>query len=62
MRRVCSCRRSPPAADRIGGAFYIQDAVTCPAAVCGNGVVEPNEECDDGNTADGDACPATCVR
>jgi cysteine-rich repeat protein len=49
-------------ADCIGGAFYIQDAVLCAAPVCGNGVVEPNEECDDGNTADGDACPAGCVR
>lgn len=49
-------------ADCIGGAFYIQDAVLCPAAACGNGVVEPNEDCDDGNTADGDTCPATCAR
>ena len=29
-------------------------------AVCGNGIVELPEDCDDGNTADGDACPATC--
>lgn len=49
-------------ADCLGGAFYIQDAVLCPAAVCGNGIVEPNEDCDDGNTADGDTCPAACVR
>ena len=48
-------------ADCVGGAFYIQDAILCPAAVCGNGVVEPNEDCDDGNAADGDACPASCV-
>ena len=27
---------------------------------CGNGVVELGEDCDDGNTVDGDACPATC--
>ncbi len=29
---------------------------------CGNGVVEPNlgENCDDGNTVDGDACPHNC--
>jgi cysteine-rich repeat protein len=45
----------------VGGAFYIQDAILCPDAVCGNGVVEPNEDCDDGNAADGDACPASCV-
>jgi len=27
---------------------------------CGNGVVEPGEQCDDGNTASGDGCSATC--
>ncbi|UCG68369.1 MAG: DUF4215 domain-containing protein, partial [Thermoplasmata archaeon] len=30
-------------------------------AVCGNGVVESGEECDDGNTASGDGCSATCT-
>lgn len=47
-------------ADCIGAQFYIQDAVLCPGAVCGNGIVEPGERCDDGNTRDGDACSATC--
>jgi cysteine-rich repeat protein len=28
--------------------------------VCGNGIVEAGEECDDGNTDDGDGCSATC--
>jgi cysteine-rich repeat protein len=27
---------------------------------CGNGIVEPNEACDDGNNTDGDGCSATC--
>jgi len=27
---------------------------------CGNGSVDPGEQCDDGNTQDGDACPASC--
>ncbi|HEU4538213.1 MAG TPA: hypothetical protein VFS00_29025, partial [Polyangiaceae bacterium] len=31
-------------------------------AVCGNGEVELGEQCDDGNTADGDDCPSTCRR
>jgi cysteine-rich repeat protein len=48
-------------ADCVGGSFYIQDRVLCAPPVCGNGVIEPNEACDDGNTADGDACPASCV-
>src|SRR5437016_4864562 len=30
-------------------------------AVCGDGVIELGETCDDGNTMDGDNCPATCV-
>jgi cysteine-rich repeat protein len=28
--------------------------------VCGNGVVEPGEQCDDGNTDNGDGCSSTC--
>jgi len=33
-----------------------------PPNVCGNGITEAanNETCDDGNTLDGDACPASC--
>lgn len=27
---------------------------------CGDGIVDPGEQCDDGNTRGGDACPATC--
>jgi len=30
-------------------------------AVCGNGIVEASEECDDGNTAGGDGCSMTCT-
>jgi cysteine-rich repeat protein len=29
-------------------------------AVCGNGKVEPGEDCDDGNTLNGDCCSSTC--
>jgi len=32
------------------------------AARCGDGVVDDPEECDDGNTADGDGCSAHCLR
>ena len=35
-------------------------AVTVSAAVCGNSSVEFGEQCDDGNTASGDGCSATC--
>ncbi|MCU0682780.1 MAG: hypothetical protein MUF34_11115 [Polyangiaceae bacterium] len=30
--------------------------------VCGNGVVDLGEQCDDGNVADGDDCPSNCRR
>lgn len=29
--------------------------------VCGNGVTEPGEQCDDGNVVDGDGCSAQCT-
>ena len=36
-------------------------AVTCgSSAVCGNGVVEDGEQCDDGGTQSGDCCSPTC--
>jgi cysteine-rich repeat protein len=31
------------------------------SALCGNGVVDTGESCDDGNHSDNDACPADCV-
>ena len=34
---------------------------TCMATVCGNGVKEGNEACDDGNLIDGDGCSAQCT-
>jgi cysteine-rich repeat protein len=33
-----------------------------PTATCGNGVVEPPEECDDGNAQNGDGCLVTCQK
>lgn len=41
------------------GTFTIDVEVS--TAFCGNGVAEPPEACDDGNTAAGDGCSATCT-
>ena len=30
------------------------------ATVCGNGIVEPGEQCDDGNNLNNDACNTQC--
>ena len=49
-------------ADCLAGAVYVQDTVLCPAPVCGNGIHEAGEECDDGNDFDGDACLHTCTK
>jgi len=49
-------------ADCLAAAAYPVDAYTCPAAVCGNGMSERGESCDDGNLADGDGCDSACRR
>ena len=49
-------------ADCLAGNAYAQGTLLCPAAVCGNRIQEGSEECDDGNTADGDGCSSECFR
>jgi len=58
------CAGSPTDADGIIDPNCIQAVMgqLPPVAPgCGNGIVDPGETCDDGNTVDGDACPANCV-
>lgn len=43
------------------GANMICKAGACVATMCGNGVVEPGEQCDDGNPTDGDGCDTDCT-
>ncbi len=38
------------------------DPNVCVVAGCGNGVVEANEGCDDGNTLPGDGCDVSCAK
>jgi cysteine-rich repeat protein len=40
-------------------AYQVRIRTDAPS--CGNGIVDPNEACDDGNTASGDRCSATCT-
>jgi cysteine-rich repeat protein len=48
----------------LAGCFEINptgdDDQEPPPSVCGNGVVEHGEQCDDGNLVDGDGCNAHC--
>jgi fibro-slime domain-containing protein len=47
----------------------LEDGWSCPTpgqpcvrtAICGDGVVEGSEQCDDGNSTSGDGCSATCM-
>lgn len=41
--------------------FCLYGVDTMAAPVCGNGVLETGEICDDGNTADGDGCQSSCT-
>ena len=38
----------------------IDEDNVCGAAVCGNNIIEGGEQCDDGNTLNGDCCSSTC--
>ena len=42
------------------GTFTIIPNCTTTPAVCGDGIVETGETCDDGNTVSGDGCSSTC--
>jgi len=43
-------------ADCLAESVYVQNAVTCPPAVCGDGMQASPETCDDGNAYEGDGC------
>jgi len=46
----------------LDSAIKLELCAPAPAAeVCGNGIVEGAEACDDGNTVSGDGCSATCT-
>jgi cysteine-rich repeat protein len=41
------------------GEFVLSHGA-CQQAICGDGIVDAGESCDDGNTNDGDGCSSTC--
>jgi len=43
--------------DQSSGSAYVFRL----SPVCGNGILDPGEECDDGNNVDGDGCNAECL-
>ena len=43
------------------GSTGASSSTTMPPAVCGDGAVDPGEECDDGNDVDTDTCTAACL-
>ncbi len=44
----------------VTGVNYQVDDPSCRGPVCGDGILDPGEECDDGNLIDGDGCSALC--
>lgn len=50
-----------PAEDCPGGFSCIEGVCLSEAALCGNGVIDTGEQCDDGNDVEGDGCNASCA-
>ncbi|PJC45017.1 hypothetical protein CO038_00645 [Candidatus Pacearchaeota archaeon CG_4_9_14_0_2_um_filter_39_13] len=48
----CDCNQECSSGNCVGGQ--------CVANLCGNGVIEQGEQCDDGGTSNGDGCSSTC--
>ena len=46
--------------DGDGTATVDMGAYELPGPICGDGILDDAEECDDGNTVDGDGCSSTC--
>jgi cysteine-rich repeat protein len=50
-----------PSASKTDNYKVIPSAPPPPTPYCGDGTLDSNEQCDDGNTADGDGCSANCT-
>ena len=62
VARVSKPRNPKPIA--AGEVCFYSHCAACPFchkdAACGDGVLQAGEECDDGNTVDGDGCSSSC--
>ncbi|TMA57855.1 MAG: DUF4215 domain-containing protein, partial [Deltaproteobacteria bacterium] len=45
----------------LNATLYVDDFVFAARPICGDGLVEGSEQCDDGNTANGDGCSSICT-
>ncbi|MFC1787861.1 LamG-like jellyroll fold domain-containing protein [Patescibacteria group bacterium] len=45
----------------LNGAYYSKTYCQAYAPVCGNGIVDPIEDCDDDNSESGDGCSSSCT-
>jgi cysteine-rich repeat protein len=59
------CARFPAAGAAVNQVGHFASGAApapaaCPEAVCGNGAVEPGEECDDGDLVEDDGCSSAC--
>jgi len=60
--RIVAATGAYTATGTLGASRLWADAIaTYRAAICGNTFLEPGEQCDDGNTANGDCCSSTCA-
>ncbi len=68
IKKIRSADNPNPIDDGCNALCQVESGWACPTAgqpcidqrVCGNGVLTPNKECDDGNTVSGDGCSSTC--
>lgn len=51
---------APDVQDALGVWLWNTDALVVGKGQCGNSVIDSGEDCDDGNTKDGDGCGADC--
>ena len=52
----------PCTLDEDCGAELLCEAGMCVSTTCGDGILDPQEECDDGDAFDGDGCDSDCTR